>query len=714
MIINQAPQHQAVISNVESTGNFSMKSSPKAFQILSSSLYANKIKAIIRELSCNAVDSHVAAGKADVPFTVHLPNSIEPFFSIRDYGTGLSKDQVLNLYVTYFDSTKADSNDYIGAMGLGSKSPFSYTDNYSVTSIKDGIKGLYTAYIDDTGLPSIALMTECETDEPNGVEVKFAVNNSSDFYKFEREAIEVFTYFTVKPEIIGRNVTLQERTYEYENLVPGVHLTGNYSRAVMGNIAYPIDVPNSEEVLGEALKSILRCGVEMHFPIGALDFQASREGLSYIPMTVNAIKNKLEEVLAAITELVKTDVEKQSTLWEKKCTLTKLRDKPLFNSAAMKYHTDNNLNWFGSRWSDCEVSATSEFLAEKFNISVTAFTHTWGSNKPLKPRCEYISKVPGVVDRKDVYYFVVAERVMFVENDTKVGASERAKAHWRKSSCSFTDKNSVIYVLNASDRKKPVDFAGFYDYVGNPTKIIKASSLIEMKKKSSVSVGVNKKDSDDETIIKLGYGHTSKSRWNNVAQWGTHHALSSFDDSTTHYYLHFSGYEMISEYGTESVDWLFRTVYESGLIGQVPVYAVRKSDIEAVKAKPNWVNFEKFVIDTFNAKRDSIETTLAMEQLGDRWKYIFDSNDFSAVEDTDIGEIAVEYTRHRRSYSKYNLDRLVEKYMLDPISKKNKEDEWKLVFDKYPMLKYLERYSDIPKEVLVNYVKQCNNDLVEQ
>ena len=358
MIINQAPESQAIVSNVQSTGNFALKASSKAFQILSSSLYANKIKAIIRELSCNAVDSHVAAGKQDVPFTVHLPNSIESWFSIRDYGTGLSKEQVLNLYVTYFDSTKSESNDFIGAMGLGSKSPFSYTDNYSVTAIKDGVKGLYTAYIDDAGMPAIALMTECETDEPSGVEVKFSVNNSNDFYRFEREAISVYTYFDLKPEIIGRNVVISNREYSHENIIPGVHLTGNYSRAVMGNIAYPIDIPNSSEVLSQELQHILSCGVEMHFPIGALDFQASREGLSYIPLTVNAIRDKLQEVSDALKVIIKEEVEKCNSLWAKKCKLTELRSKNLFSEVAMRYHADNNLDWFSSKWDESDVAVT--------------------------------------------------------------------------------------------------------------------------------------------------------------------------------------------------------------------------------------------------------------------------------------------------------------------------------------------------------------------
>jgi len=174
MILTNTQENTPVLSNVGEVGEFRIRNSAKAFNILSSGLYANKIRAIIRELSCNAYDSHVAAGCAERPFEVHLPTSLEPWFSVRDYGVGLSHQQVVNIYTTYFESTKTGSNDFVGALGLGSKSPFSYTENFGVTAVQNGHMGVYTAFINEQGVPSIALMTESATDEPNGVEVQFS------------------------------------------------------------------------------------------------------------------------------------------------------------------------------------------------------------------------------------------------------------------------------------------------------------------------------------------------------------------------------------------------------------------------------------------------------------------------------------------------------------------------------------------------------------
>ena len=117
--------------------------------------------------------------------------ALAPHFAIRDYGTGLSHDQVTNIYTTYFESTKTDSNAFIGALGLGSKSPFSYTDNFTVTAIKDGRKGIYSAFINDMGVPSIAMMAEEQTDEPSGVEVVISVKNS-DLYTFQNALLTLY------------------------------------------------------------------------------------------------------------------------------------------------------------------------------------------------------------------------------------------------------------------------------------------------------------------------------------------------------------------------------------------------------------------------------------------------------------------------------------------------------------------------------------------
>ncbi len=134
-------------SGITESGDFRIKTTAAAFQLLSSGLYSNKIRAVVRELSCNALDAHVSAGKDSTPIEVKIPNRLDSQFYVKDQGPGLSHEQIMHMYTTYFDSTKQETNELIGGFGVGSKSPFSYTDSFSVESRHGGKRRLYTAFI---------------------------------------------------------------------------------------------------------------------------------------------------------------------------------------------------------------------------------------------------------------------------------------------------------------------------------------------------------------------------------------------------------------------------------------------------------------------------------------------------------------------------------------------------------------------------------------
>lgn len=283
---------------------FKITASAKAFKILSSNLYTNKIRAIIRELSTNALDAHKAFGEPDKQFKIHLPSAIDPIFWIRDYGTGLSKEQVLDLYTTYFESTKADSNDYVGALGLGSKSPFSYVDSFMVTSFFNGTKTIYDMSLKG-GVPNVAVLHESETDEENGLHIAVSVNHV-DINRFRSEAMHIYKTFTVKPIMEGHEVSVEMDNVNHFN---GYFTANdpNYPRgcyALMGNIAYPL---NYQIKLGDLMSTIINNqSVFVEFDLGTLDITPSREELSYDDETIAAINDKL----GTINKVLRDDILK--------------------------------------------------------------------------------------------------------------------------------------------------------------------------------------------------------------------------------------------------------------------------------------------------------------------------------------------------------------------------------------------------------------------
>ena len=600
MIINSAPSNEAILSNVSAVGEFRIRNSAKAFNILSSGLYANKIRAIIRELSTNAVDSHVAAGKESTPFDIHLPNSLEPWFSIRDYGTGLSHDQVTNIYTTYFESTKTDSNAFIGALGLGSKSPFSYTDNFTVTANKDGSKRIYTAFINEQGVPSIALMTDNDTDEPNGVEVQFSVNDRYDFNKFAQEAQNVFTYFKLRPVVSGSSgFRFIDVVYADRDIIPGAHvIKSGYrsasSTAIMGNIAYPISIPDSDKSLSDSLKNMLNCNLELHFAIGELDFQASREGLSYIPSTIESIKRKLEAVSAQLSVRIAVEADKIENLWERAVYVNTRYGESLWSAAATKYAADTKLTLVNFsqagryRYDPLHTfQLLQDDLKNKYNIVVRGFSHTktLQSARTIKPATANAPVGSPNMTSQEQWNIQVSMATRLVFNDTKVGALQRAKYHWKNSKL----PDSYVYVMEPADRKQPINKAQFLKDLMNPPQnsVCMASSMLLPPRSAGLGKNV--------TILQLEERDASRSRWSNEKKmvWASCGKAEDFDKKTTYYYLPVKGFEAL---GLITDVKAMHTHLKNSEVFRGTVYGVRKGDIEYIKTQKNWVNLDKYVV----------------------------------------------------------------------------------------------------------------------
>src|SRR5574343_107469 len=103
---------------------FKIQASGKTIKLLSDTIYSNKGLAVVRELGCNAYDAHVMVGRENDPFEVHIPDAADKTFRIRDYGPGLSPEDMHSIYSTYGHSTKTEDERTTGALGIGSKSPF--------------------------------------------------------------------------------------------------------------------------------------------------------------------------------------------------------------------------------------------------------------------------------------------------------------------------------------------------------------------------------------------------------------------------------------------------------------------------------------------------------------------------------------------------------------------------------------------------------------
>ena len=312
MILNEMKKDVTVAGEFEQS-DFTIQADPKAFNILSDKIYTNKVKAVIREISTNAYDAHVAANN-DASFDVHLPTTLEPWFTVRDYGTGLSHKDCMMVYTTYFMSTKTHSNDFVGALGLGSKSPFSLTDSFTVTSYFNGTKSTYSAYKDEEDRPQFALLTEEDTDEPNGLEVSLPVVRDL-IYRFSDEAVEVYAHFDSIPNININHVKESAETYydkyPLKNDMFATTTKWGDIKCVMGNVCYELKH-------GDIQHEMSGTDIILRFNIGEINFTPGRESLSLDKRTVENIKNRLDMVKEKITEELQKQINTCETYFDAK------------------------------------------------------------------------------------------------------------------------------------------------------------------------------------------------------------------------------------------------------------------------------------------------------------------------------------------------------------------------------------------------------------
>lgn len=257
----------------------------KMFEMLAG-LYSDVAKAIWRELIANADDANRSIGQTR-PFQVALPSDLEPSILIRDFGPGMSHEFMMGGYTWVGHSTKAETNGQIGGFGLGRLAPIAYqgATAYTVTSITDK-KRVYAVYRNDKGVPTVALASEEDTDQPTGVEIRVPVLNE-DRDLFARKLQEVLQWFDPSTyEVFGGEIKPLQVTLRAKTYIDVADLNRNH--VLMGPVAYQIDWSQIGEELPTSVVPV--------FEIGELDLPPSREQVSYSPTTLAAMRKVYDTV----------------------------------------------------------------------------------------------------------------------------------------------------------------------------------------------------------------------------------------------------------------------------------------------------------------------------------------------------------------------------------------------------------------------------------
>lgn len=327
-------------SNFTGTDSVKMSIDPEGMAHIArivTDLYADPESACLREYAANGLDSHVEAGQTR-PIEVTLPTNERPNLLFQDWGTGMSKADITNIYSKYGASTKRKSNKLIGALGLGCKSALSMSPSFTLTSVKDGKKVVAIIHRGEDGVGNIEFAMEIETTDPNGVIVSIPVSENIREYESKAKAIFI-TWARGTVLVNGKEPALSISTdADFMKLGKAGYISRqgvqlgrvpsyirNGSMVVnMGGIGYPVEGKQMETLLNgikedqfpknmrnalASIKSAIRSNLTLvvNVGLGDVDLVPSRESVRWTRKSTDAVSVKIKDALLAIPDALAED-----------------------------------------------------------------------------------------------------------------------------------------------------------------------------------------------------------------------------------------------------------------------------------------------------------------------------------------------------------------------------------------------------------------------
>lgn len=272
-------------------------------QSILSDLYSKPHTAVLRELSANALDAQIDAGY-EGPIEVTTPNALNPTLTVTDHGIGMSIDDLYNIYTKYGASTKRESNAVVGMLGIGSKSPLAIASQFSITTVRDGVKIVAMVKKNEQGVGELTIIDTIATDEPSGTTIKVPSDTDASWFDI---AQDLFRFWEPNTVIVdGREPkTIQgDRVDDDILIVTDQSLT--HDMLIMGNIAYPITHENSFFIRNSYYHTER---IIVRVPVGSVQFAPSREELNYSEVTKAYLNDLAADVSLRIHKYLETHID---------------------------------------------------------------------------------------------------------------------------------------------------------------------------------------------------------------------------------------------------------------------------------------------------------------------------------------------------------------------------------------------------------------------
>lgn len=471
--------------------------------LLRDEIYSDKILAVIREYSCNAMDANVMSGRKNEPIVVTLPTRLSPEFRVRDYGDGLSEQEIEDIFISYGESTKRNTNDAIGFLGIGAKAGFAYNDNFLVVSYYDGMKTTYNCALDASNVGNCIVFSKerMSDSDKTGVEIIIPAK-MGDCNHFLSAAKDFFKYWNMQPIFVNyaddfKNNTIEnllfsakDGSWQILNANRHSYYNSAPSIAVMGGIPYPIDWNAFRpETAPEGLDLIKQCKCVMKFNIGELQFAPSREALQYTNATNASIARMVEKIAKELKDIVHQTFKDCKSLTQ----AMSLYGESFENYSSVFYgHKSYSI---GLQWNNIPI--TTSFLDfSKVDSELGYNANGFGFNELNKltggKRTEYLHinnvydhSSSGIVKKvRRSQHVGVKGGLMFVDVDIEKGVYERKAVAYLFDK--HTDINKVVVLRFDKDKARTDTYTHFHLKCFD---VVKYSDIKDQVKKTIVRVG---------------------------------------------------------------------------------------------------------------------------------------------------------------------------------------------------------------------------------
>tara|TARA_R110002020_G_scaffold180152_4_gene374310 strand:+ start:1905 stop:4172 length:2268 start_codon:yes stop_codon:yes gene_type:complete len=563
--------------------------------------YSNTRLAVVREITANALDANLEAN-ASRPIEVKLPTSMNPSFAVRDFGGGLSKEDVFGLYSKYGKSTKRTSNNYIGAFGIGKFAPLSYGDNFTCTSFHGGLKIAYNVFVDESDDTKIVELFSEPSNEPTGLSIEVAVSDG-DINDFKDICQKFFKFFSKEdmPKLIGveedfikeNKITLESKDDSWFFLDEdsgGYRYGGYHSHVIMGRVSYPLDSQalNVKKFVQDDQKAriiaqiIASSNFYLRVPLGSVKLHHSRESLEYNKTTQQKIIDSLLVVVDQIQEIAKEKLADSTDLFDAKRNYARIVNAMPYGIRSV---FENSFEWNG-------VKIESSVFHRDYQLQDNLIlTHSWkeddsSSRNGFKIRSQKVTRV----ECQDNYLFVMQDL------ESAHGMNLRVRTLMNAD-----DSLKGVYVIRAVDSIAEDHIYNEWNFNLIDKKHIRYASNVEKEKVQHS--GVRKKNGS-RANIPLFKMVTQKANWQtkNLDFW--ENVKDKIEDASSvdgayngklvyipikNYKIEYNEYELGTIYGKMQ---RFNALQESEK-NKVSLFGVRVGDVKKLDDSI-WISFDTF------------------------------------------------------------------------------------------------------------------------